>query len=405
MQKIGGGSPSEVAAVRSKRPKEVVCVIARMPLFGRPSGVILHPKRLAGQMLVPRWENGKGRNEGKHVPKWTVVPGGVFAAIRQTQHILNQYGTDIGMGEKSDMFAAMRLARELNVAILTAPPGTDAEAMRERLRDAIMESSRLLGMPRTLSKKGALALLAAIGKGGDARGRPNPSALMARSVALQERLRDRFEQEVLVIDPMIEARQKAFIEMVQLAFGWLTALDDYLAKLLAYDGLRPLLTSEGRSANMAHLTFFANEIGGIDFDPFRLACEETVVDLRRCVHLLRYGPLTGGPDGKLAEIRRRLINCRNAVALKAVQIDLERSIFRMTQALAREDARYPFSDERRRLNALLTRLDRLDERWMRKRVVAEARANIIAALDYAGSSSTTYLRDMRNLLKDASVVL
>jgi len=413
---IGGGIIRRLVIPLDGKDEPPIEITARMQIFGRDFGVVTNPPLHRGKIVVPRWEDLETlvadrrlrhdfRWQAKHIRHQLV--GTIYEAFRQTWHILAKYGLDLQTGEKSKMRAAGELARLLNLTVLGLRPGVNVNDVRRFTEDAVAGAAKLLGKPKKFSKQEALENLLALHSGADSRGRVNPGVAMARTRTAYARLRERLQDEIMRIDPHIEARQKSFVNMIQLAELYLAAVNDFLTLLLRRDGLRPLF--DRSNAIAAHLEYCAQDLEEIDFNPYRHACLETVRDLREARDLIRHGKLDAET---LKTIRRLLVKCRSAIAIKRLQVELERDIFRLTRLLQRGRFSTPGEGMNLRLMTLAAKLKGthaqligIDESGFRRPVCREATKLVEEARTRVLSNERKDIEDMRELLKRASAAL
>ncbi len=418
MSKPIGGGMRETITVPWK--KGTVAVEARMGLFRLPLGVVVEPADHAGKILVPHWEElaallppGENRRRfrwrSKHL-HWHMVAS-VYHAYRQTWHILAQYGVDLRTGEKASLQQAAIAARQLNLAVLGLAPGMDIAGMRAATKETIATVAASLGQPRKLSKAEAAGQLAALSKGSDRSGRVNVSASMARSLKVYDLLLERLQEEVMVIDPHIEARQKTLVNMIQLAELRLQRVDDLLALMLRRDGLKPLFDHTQRKVVTAQLRYDAQDLETIDFLPYRRTCQETARDLRDAAAAIERGPLDR--RGMLA-IRTLLEKSRNAITIKRCQIEIERLIFQVMRVEQQSAKRIATEAIHATIVSVKRALSRVEERGFRHPVCAEALRHLEAAqssvliwadLQITRQQSALLLKELRQALKAASAVL
>jgi len=190
----------------------------------------------------------------------------------------------------------------------------------------------------------------------------------------------RLHDEIMYIDPRIEARQKVLVNMIQLAELRLRSLNDLLTKLLERDGLLPLtLNLRRRQVVATQLQYYAEDLGAIDFNPYRHACAKTAQDLYNAAVFLKASRYINATNLRI--IRRLLVNCHSAIAIKAQQIEIERLIFRLTKIVTGRKAIAPAFTEsiRAGMNRISGELDRINEQGFRRPVCREAINQLIVA--------------------------
>lgn len=361
-------------------------VNARMNLFGLKLGVVIPDSwEYLGKIVVPHWEEmrkllPKDANRRQFQWKlehlrWQLVSS-VYHAYRQTWHILVKYGFDFSMGEKNAMQAAANLARELNLTVMGTATPVDLDALREQTEKAIIGIAELLGQPRTLPKQEAVQLLTSLQAGTDSSGKVNPTVMAVQSTALHARLLERLEEEVMAIDPHIQLRQKALINMIQLTELRLEAVRHFVSLLLKSRGLVPVLDKSRRKVIETQCEYCAQQLATIDFNPYRSNCRLTARDLRVIRDLLRAGKVD---RSELSQIRKLLIKCQSALEIKALQIELERIIFRLTRTVHRQSA-LPVATTVKGIQRIQRSLQLIDESHFRHQVCVEANQLLEAAL-------------------------
>lgn len=418
---IGGGKLKAVYPVAAHGRK--LKLVARMPIFGRDDlGVVVGPAAYAGKIIVPHWEElarllkpGQSRFDFRFRPEhliWQLVTD-VHHTLRQVGHILANYGYDPLEGEKAAMLKAAKAAERLNLAVLELEPGASIAKMREQTSAALAEAAQVLGKnPRKLSKLEAQEQITRLQSGTDSRGRVNPSVAMTRSRIAFERVTERLG-EIMTIDPHIAGREKAIRNMIH----WVELIlhdlvNKHLTSLLVRDGLRPALNPRIRLRMAAHLEYLAQRLEGIDFNPYRLAALETITDLREARNLLRENAVD---SYGLRLIRRLLIKCRSAIAIKRVQIEVERLIFNLTRSLELEKRAPVLSTSAsiisltKRLDYVLFQIAGIDELGFRRPVCQTGiellrESNDILGL-YLREPQRVHLEEARNRLKAASASL
>ncbi len=405
-----GGTAFESRTVQvsdEKGGKKLIWLRVRMPLFKVDLGVIAQPLDHAGKLLVPQWEElvrilPAGANRRTFVWRaehlfWHVVSS-VYHAQRQAWHILAKYGIDLATGEKLLMHEAMAAARDLNLAVLGLRAGARLDQMQDATRAKIAAIAENVGRPIKLSKREAAEQTIRVAVGVDRAGRVNVSAMAARSRAIRERLRERLEEEMMVIEPHIRSRRVALDNMVHLAHARLSGTDDFLNRLLAHDGLRPTFDPD-RCREVAHqCEFWAQELETVDFRPYRNACQETARDLREVRDLLRRKGA-----GDLLSLRKILAKCRNAIAIKNCQANLEDLIFEITRAQTGLNVSFNPVQTQGALERIGKGLVAIDERGFRRAVCQAAAVHLRNA--YRLLNQPNKLKETREELKKASELL
>ena len=384
-------------------------VNARMDLFGLKLGVVVAPSwQYLGKIVVPHWEemekllpHGVNRRQFQWKPqhlRWQLVSG-VYHAYRQTWHILLKYGLDLSIGEKSAMQEAANLARELNLTVMGLAAPVDPNTLRKQTELAITKIAELLGQPRALSKREALLQLAALQSGTDSAGKVNPTVTAVRATVIHARLLERLEEEVMAIDPHIQLRQKALINMIQLAELHLEAVRHFVGLLLQSKGLVPVLDKNKRKVIETQCEYCAQQLATIDFNPYRTNCRLTAKDLRTVRDMLREGKVD---SAGLSQIRKLLIKCQSALEIKTLQIELERIVFRLTRTVHRKSA-LPVATTVKGIQRILRGLRRIDESHFRHKVCTEAIEFLHGAIGLIQEEELT--EKIRKQLIAASAVL
>lgn len=344
MEPIGGGRGTTVQVIVKDK---AVHVQTRLGLHGvRSLGVVMAPGEYAGMFVV--------RNED--IDGWQLVTS-VYHAFRQTWHVLLKYGLDLTMGEKSVMAQIAGYFMELNLCVLGLKPGARIDDYRERVSTKAIQGANLIGAsPVRPSKRNARQQLVAVAKGNDRRGRLNPGAAMARTIAGRNAILGRLEREIMRIDPHIAKRQRVLIAMIQLAEAHLCGTEDFVRRLLAFNGLKPVFQFRSRLVVAQQCEFYAQALARLDFHPYREACDETLTDLRLARDLLRAG-FPSKDD--VHDIRKILVRCRSALAILHQVVAVERIIYQMTRAIdgGRRDARSRWQLECFKIESALKAVD------------------------------------------------
>lgn len=418
---IGGGIVTRVTIPFGKE-RRVVETVSRMRVFRQGIGVVLEPEEYAGMIVVPRWEELEkliAAGESRRNFRWRSehlnyeALGSVYHAFRQTWHILAKYGLDLATGEKAKMEEARRLARELNFTILGLSSDARIKGTRRVTREAVQAFMATIGEPRAIPKREAREQILAVAKGADSRGRPNPSALMARAKTAERRIEERLE-DVMAIDPHIVARQKTLLNMIQVAELRLDAVDHFLDLLLRRDGLRPLFERRERRVIAGQLECYAQELERIDFAPYRNACRETARDLREARDRIRTAGTMNGVT--MLAIRRPLARARRAIAVKRLQKEIERLIFLLTRTLVlekRKAATHKIEEAvariETRLEGTVAALVNIDDRTFRRPVSKMGASFLRLAGDefiaFQKGGDRKHLGNAREILKKASAAL
>ncbi|MBI4414687.1 MAG: hypothetical protein HY566_00425 [Candidatus Kerfeldbacteria bacterium] len=332
--KIGGGRVERIAVVTGETP---AFVDARMMLFNARLGVVQHPEERAGSIVVPRWMQRRQRPNGtihkdekafrNHRERvYTLVPS-VYDAFRQCWHILYQYGIDLTMGEKAELDEAARALRAFNLKVIECEQKGKLSELRAATAELVSRTSALLGKPVSSTKESAVLHLLALGKGIDSRGRWNPSVLMARATKAHSLVRERLEQEVLSIDPHIQARQHVLVTMIQVAELRLGALDHFVHALLRRGTAQTVAgTSTLRATLAQQCAWFSQDLSAIDYHPYRIPCADLVRWLDELARLLRMRHPTHDAS---SVIRKRFLACSHALRTLAALKELERMNFRL----------------------------------------------------------------------------
>ncbi|MDP3964879.1 MAG: hypothetical protein Q8Q20_04485 [bacterium] len=390
VKKFGGGSEQWLTIrVKGKQRR----ILVRLGIYGlRWFGVIQRPLGLAGQIAV--------YNHDRQC--WQVVAS-IYHAYRQIWHILWQHGVDVHTGEKSRILKVIELARELNAAALGVSAATVSQAeLRQQLRPKIYEASRLLGRPLRPSKQKAKQQLVAIGAAQDSRGRINPTVQQVRSISAVNRLWERLEDEILVIDPQMRRRQEVVVTLIQWAELVVWTTYEFLLLLVRNGGMvHPFLDSHRREVARLAI-FYAQGVERIDYLPFRGTCHETASDLRKLAAIIE--------ANRGAELQKQIPPivrvCRSALLLKRMQFLLEDWIDGVARELAEAGcSRFPFTTLRRDLEVMRRELRKIGDRGFRKPVCQSAIAALDETLTLFVEDGQPELGRLKDSLKAISFVL
>ncbi|MFH1171142.1 MAG: hypothetical protein V1778_01210 [bacterium] len=382
---LGGGKLQRILVIVGAK-REHHTVIARIGLWGVAGLGVVTEGEFAGSLLVYNRDVESG---------WQLVTS-VFHAFRQTFHILHGYGKDMGYGEKGKMARAAQLARELNLAVLgLGLRRANIATLRSQTRGAITAASRQIGTPRRLTKQQALTHLSALAKVTDRLGRANPGAMRARTVETREALLLRIDREILRIDPRIFQRQRTFINLIQYAeMIILFGVRDFLETVLTDVGLAQLQNPVYRLVTRQHCQYLAADLERLDFAPYRESCVQTALDVRSTAEILS----NSLDDGGTQEVRALFAKCQNAMALKAVQLEIERLLY-----ILMRDGKRPSFDPRAfsaSIQNILLELAAVDETGFRLPVRDFAAECLSCALEHIDSPVR-----LKDELKNASSVL
>lgn len=373
MKAIGGG---RILDLSTKPPG---LLRARIRPFRARLGIIHDPKEHRGKILTP------GRNkislllhsrEGIFsVPDWTVVMD-VYAAFRQTQYTLISYGIEPDTGERAILVKILENAILLNDRVLGLKPGIRPERVRERIETLVASMVDPLEHARNLNKRAALAHLEELKTGADSKGRHNPQALAARTVAIQRNVRARLD-EIASIQPRILVNQMALKRMIGEAELWLTATGDFVWKLLDRDGLMPVLHYQRRTQVIAHHEFLIANLEAIDYNPYVTVAAFTASDLRLVTDMLRDGRQNGDT---LRQIRKQLTLASVALHLKSTHIRIERLIYALSfkQLGTRQ---LPLPKVRQDIESIIQTLAKIDDSLLRRPIADQIRRHLSIALD------------------------
>ena len=160
-----------------------------------------------GFLEIPRWEGGKVQN-GKIKPLHRQKVDGLPSAIRMQEHILNGY-YNVDNKEEIDEYSKLESMQEVIEyanELLNQWRETDENDrtdLQMKLADVVLQLARC----RNEFKLEVREQTEAVTKLKDSRGRDNPGALAARTVAAINRLTERFGQMQLIA-PLIALRKE-----------------------------------------------------------------------------------------------------------------------------------------------------------------------------------------------------
>jgi hypothetical protein len=158
-----------------------------------------------GFLEIRRWDGGPVVG-GKRMPLRQTVDG-LPSAIRMQEHILNGYHSD--NTERTDEYSKLESIQEVIeyahelLNNWNSADETDRKILQMQLADVVLQLEKCRNEFKVETKDQAQAVMALR----DSRGRENPGALAARTVAALNRLGERFE-ELHVIAPQIALRKE-----------------------------------------------------------------------------------------------------------------------------------------------------------------------------------------------------
>lgn len=381
-----------------------------IPRFAWGFGIITGPERYAGRFMVPKWQElisllkpGEDRRKFKFRSKHlgSQMVGNVFTALRQTEHILRKYGLHAPVGEAKLMQEASRVAHEMNVETLTAEGNTYLN-----LRDHAEELMRRIRKPNAelhnLPKREAYDQLNALRLPLDSRGRANPSAKAARTVALERRFEERL-REIMRIDPLIAHRARALVSLIQAAESELDAFEDFLKEILKSTKLQSTEIALPHARVTIQLNWYARKLQAISYNPYRTFAIETARDISRA-------NVVSNPDSR-EKFDKVLTRCLNALKVKRAQVEIERLIWMFTDALLKRNNEKLLQHIRERLSKVTDILGNIDESSFRKPICGEAIKYLkTAEFNFANPSPLSrnpnqHLKNAREAMKLASRAL
>ncbi|MFH0951961.1 MAG: hypothetical protein V1838_02095 [Patescibacteria group bacterium] len=368
-------------------------------------------KDFAGMLLVPRWQELAilvSRGDDWRKFRWKEkyrrpqLVTSIYHALRQTYHILDQYGYDFGSGERSVINRARITARELNSAIVSGPKSNSVAQLRRNTAKNIADIRRAVNRPRRLSKIQAEARLFDLDKGTDRLGRYNPSAAATKLDTVYRLLTQRLKDEIMVIDPKIVKRQREIINMIQLAEFYLWHVGNLIDELLKYDGLKPLFNPYRRKQIRIQLWHCTDYLSELLYDPYRYACQQSITDLREIRTILDKGK----PEvHTLNSIRFRLKSCWAANGILEQLVEVERIIYRIMQAGYKRAHRFPFLSTFENLKRIDQRLYQLTQVPLRHNPFPDARLYLSAATSLVGEGKRDNLEEAGKHLRQVSKFL
>lgn len=178
--------------------------------------------------------------------------------------------------------------------------------------------------------------------------------------------------------------------------------------------LQPIVVTklEKEGEGGTQVEYYAEDLETIDFNPYRHTCIQTARDLREAAARLKAGKVEAA--GLLA-IRRLLVNCRSAVAIKGVQIEIERLIFKITKAISGTSLAPPREIVQTicaKIPLLIAGLASIDEQDFRRPVCQPAierlrtiKSTLAGELTRGAIISKDEVAAAREALKDVSAIL
>lgn len=397
---LGGGVGR---AVRVQREDGEISTICRADIFGVFLCVVIHPEKYTGMFLVPNWERSKQRalanpETARRGPAWQMVPS-VYAAYRQSLHILHQYGAQLDEGEKKLLIEARDTALTLNLRALGKGGRTPIPKVHEKLRALALQIADPLQNVRNTHKREARNhMLAILDPDGEPINRP---AARARAVAVRNELSNRVN-EIMRIEPRILGRQQVLLSLIHLAELYLEVPKDFLDKLLEFDGFKPLFDRHRRAVAADHLEFLAQELELLDFNPYREMCSLTVRDMRGARNILRKEKLT---REDWQQFRLLLKRCHIAITIKNIQIGIERSILHLLK-FEHEGGTLPTDVTLLGVQTLIQKLAACDDSTLEKPVCKTALGHLDTAKHLLLNYETEpKLEELKRSVRQASAAL
>ncbi|MBI4090397.1 MAG: hypothetical protein HY422_00030 [Candidatus Komeilibacteria bacterium] len=397
---LGGGIDRQIVIERDAKS---VFLIARAGIFGIFLCIVTHPSKYAGMFLVPNWERSKQKtlanpDTARRQPEWQIVPS-VYAAYRQTVHILHQYGAKLNEGEKQLLIQARETALQLNLRALGKGGRTPIARVHESLQGLIMQIADPLKHVRNVYKLEARRqVLAMLGGNGEPINRP---AARARAVAARTELQNRVD-EIMRIEPHILGRQQVLLSLIHLAELYLEVTKDFLDKLLEFDGFKPLFEYPRRIVIADHLEFLAQELVTLEFNPYREMCLRSVEDMRSARDTLRLKRLSREDWQRFRELLKR---CDIAITIKNIQVRIERSILHLTK-FQHEGGTLPTGVTLLEIQTLIQELLDCHDSILEKPVCTTALGHLDAAKHLLLNNDTSpKFKELKESIKQASAAL
>ncbi len=384
-------------------------VAALVGLFGSQLAVFQESK-YHGMIGVPYWENQlvhealrrlqSGEEEfdfSDDLLMYQVLPD-VYTALRQTLHILfANYGNSFDtQGEKNHLITALEKEQALNGQLLSLRK-INFEQLSAEIKKTVTAIIGQIGtQPRNMKKIKALDYSKMISQVLDAKGRVNPSAKMAQSVALRNRLQDRL-QEILAIEPRVMERRTRLVAIIQLCELVFKSAQDFLRRLL------PNLTKEyfdshgGRSLQEKvsyRLQALAGDCSQIRIQPFLFPAEQLANEFDHAASMVMRSNYGGAWD----ELKKSYESLR----LRVIRTDLEDYITVITQLM--------FQPKRKLLTPELESIEKkvldfrasisgIDDSRFAKRVCREAVSFIEAAFPFMPAKKNATAKQLEPIKK------
>ncbi len=305
----------------------------RPNLFGSDLAVVVGPPEYRGLFLVPRWEelirlitHQSSRRAYRYRPedlRYQAV-GSIYHAIRQVEHVLTSYGLVLDHGEKSLMLRARQAALHANQIALGLRSVTVGETA-EDLKVVAGEILHELGEPRNLPKREGKQYLSDLLSARDIRGRANATVVMVRAIAASERFRERLEDGIMRIEPVVIARQKTLLNLHELAWFVIDMALDFVTHLVQQLETRRqrFYENELTVARAQHrLRQHATELLRVDVHPFLVPLGFVVDEFREAAL-----KLPKHPEAAVA----LLLRSRESLRLAEIHVELQRFIFVLTR--------------------------------------------------------------------------
>jgi len=324
MEKIGGNQLVKVQANLSSGQK--IGVVARViAARGRSLAVITEApnKRYLGALLITRWEDVAGKFRSK--PVRIIIKDGLYSELRRLWHIWEEQGQGWPEGEVD----ALQQIRAETRRVTSQLVGMDTEQFRRQIGWPVVagELADFLGQqPRKEVKIRARRLLLSSQLAQDSLGRFNPTITRAKLGAVSRLTVSRYN-ELMAISSHLSSQWDAVTWLLRAAEQRLCYVLEEIYQWQDPAELRQM-DKAARQQTAELLGSIADDLRIIDYNPFWVNFRLTARELDKAAEHLT--------DERYVKAAQYLGKCIRALFLKVIQREVERIIWRLTQARERE---------------------------------------------------------------------
>ena len=366
---------------------------------------------LRGKILIPVWLNIVGHTAMRddkyeikyHDQKYLLyqVFNSIYDAERYTYHLLEeQYGITYRHGEKGQLLKARQALEEYNIVVSGLRIGNAHELGITFLEMAQSILEQIGKSPRDENKRKARDMTISLATVFDRLERVNPSAKMAVSVGVMNKLKQR-TLNISCIEPHIIARRlilKSIIEEMEL---YLEGVYNFLSLLFhPKNSAIEMLRSATRDSIVQQLGFYVQQISRYDIAPFDRTATHVSSEFSNASFFIRHY--------QAAKARDELRKSWNSLALSRVRTEIEDVILQITFMLFGK----PTSVNQKQCDGVITRLRQLarrltkvDESGFKHPVAKKVISQVRTADRLVVKKTVPELKEAKAVLKQAATLL